>query len=121
MAAAIDPVRKELNATIGRLFEQVDLVLCASNPDDPYPAAGPSPDRVGDVEVERYNVGRLTMPMNITGVPAISVPVGLSPRGLPVGMQIVGRRRREADVLRAAAALERELALDRRPPRSYPA
>jgi len=36
-------------------------------------------------------------------------------------MQVVGRRRREVDVLQAAAALERELALDRRPPRSYDA
>jgi Asp-tRNA(Asn)/Glu-tRNA(Gln) amidotransferase A subunit family amidase len=86
VAAAVDPVRKALNASIGQLFADVDLVLCATNPDDPYPAAGPSPDRVGDVQVERYNVGRLTMPMNITGIPAISVPVGLSPRDLPVGM-----------------------------------
>ena len=51
----------------------------------------------------------------------ISLPVGFTAAGLPVGLQIVGRRRREADVLRAAAALERELALDRRPPRRYDA
>ena len=107
VAAAIDPVRKALNAAIGELFERVDLVLCATNPDDPYPAAGPSPDRVGDIDVERYNVGRLTMPMNITGVPAITVPAGLSPRGLPVGMQIVGRRHQDALLLDVASRWER--------------
>ncbi|GAC1444931.1 MAG: amidase [Mycobacteriales bacterium] len=107
VAAAIDPVRKALNALIGELFEQVDLVLCATNPDDPYPAAGPSPDRVGEIDVERYNVGRLTMPMNITGVPAVTVPAGLSPRGLPVGMQIVGRRHEDAMLLDVASRWER--------------
>jgi Asp-tRNA(Asn)/Glu-tRNA(Gln) amidotransferase A subunit family amidase len=107
VAAAIDPVRKALNQTIGDLFADVDLVLCATNPDDPYPAAGPSPHQVGDVAVERYNVGRLTMPMNITGVPAISVPVGLSPRGLPVGMQVVGRRHEDALLLDVASRWER--------------
>lgn len=106
VAAAIDPVRKALNALIGELFSKVDVVLCASNPDDPYPAAGPSPDRVGDVDVERYNVGRLTMPMNFTGVPAVSVPAGLSPRGLPVGMQVVGRRHEDALLLDVASRWE---------------
>lgn len=61
IAAAIDPVRKALNAAVGELFASVDLVQCATNPDDSYPAAGPSPVQVDGVEVERYNVGRLTM------------------------------------------------------------
>ena len=64
---------------------------------------------------------RSTYAITVTGLPVISLPVGFTAAGLPVGMQIVGRRRREVDVLCAAAALERELALDRRPPRSYPA
>ena len=107
VAAAIDPVRKLLNETVADLFDSVDLVLCATNPDDPYPAQGPSPRRVGDVEVEAYNVGRLTMGMNITGVPAISVPAGLSPLGLPVGLQVVGPRHADALLLSVAALFER--------------
>ena len=35
VAAAIDPVRKALNAAVGELFASVDLVLCAMNPDNP--------------------------------------------------------------------------------------
>lgn len=107
VAAAIDPVRKTLNATIGELFESVDLVLCASNPDDAYVAEGPSPEAVGGLPVERYNIGRLTMPMNFTGVPAVSVPIGLSPRGLPLGMQIVGRRHEDDLLLDVASRWER--------------
>jgi len=49
----------------------------------------------------------LTWVFNMTGHPAASVPAGLDSRGLPVGLQIVGRRYAERDVLAVAAALER--------------
>ena len=46
-------------------------------------------------------------PFNLSGLPAASVPCGFTPDGLPVGLQIVGRRGADADVLRAAATFER--------------
>jgi amidase/aspartyl-tRNA(Asn)/glutamyl-tRNA(Gln) amidotransferase subunit A len=49
----------------------------------------------------------LTYPINFTGHPAASIPAGLSDDKLPVGMQIVGRRYADADVLAASAAFER--------------
>jgi Asp-tRNA(Asn)/Glu-tRNA(Gln) amidotransferase A subunit family amidase len=48
----------------------------------------------------------LTYAISVTGLPVISVPAGFTRDGLPVGIQIVGRRRQEAAVLRAAAAFE---------------
>jgi Asp-tRNA(Asn)/Glu-tRNA(Gln) amidotransferase A subunit family amidase len=48
----------------------------------------------------------LTYAFSVLGVPAISIPCGVTPGGLPVGLQIVGRPRGEAAVLRAAAAFE---------------
>jgi amidase/aspartyl-tRNA(Asn)/glutamyl-tRNA(Gln) amidotransferase subunit A len=48
----------------------------------------------------------LTYPFNLTGHPAASVPVGLTPDGLPVGLQVVGRMFRDDRVLAVAAALE---------------
>jgi len=49
----------------------------------------------------------LTWIFNLTGHPAASVPAGLTDDGLPVGLQIVGKRFAEADILSVAAALER--------------
>lgn len=107
MAAAIDPVRKVLNQAVADLFDHVDLVIASTNPDDPYPAEGPSPTHVGEVAVESYNAGRLTMPLNITGLPAISLPCGLSPAGLPVGLQVIGQRHTDGLLLDVAAVYER--------------
>lgn len=50
----------------------------------------------------------LTWVFNLTGHPVASVPAGFTDDGLPVGLQVVGRRYRESDVLATAAALERE-------------
>lgn len=47
-----------------------------------------------------------TMPFNLTGHPAITLPVGLASDGLPLAVQLVGRFRRDADLLRLAATLE---------------
>jgi Asp-tRNA(Asn)/Glu-tRNA(Gln) amidotransferase A subunit family amidase len=57
-----------------------------------------------------------TYAISITGLPAISVPCGFTADDLPVGLQIVGRWRREADVLRAAAAFEDAFPYHRRRP-----
>ena len=60
-------------------------------------------------------------PFNLTQQPAASVPCGFTDDGLPVGLQIVGRRHADALVLRAARAYERANPLaDRRPPEPAP-
>ena len=48
-----------------------------------------------------------TYPFNLTGQPAASICAGIAGDGMPVGLQIVGRRNAEHDVVRAAAAYER--------------
>jgi aspartyl-tRNA(Asn)/glutamyl-tRNA(Gln) amidotransferase subunit A len=48
-----------------------------------------------------------TYPFNITGQPAASVPCGFTEDGLPIGLQIVGRKYDEMTVLKASAAFER--------------
>jgi aspartyl-tRNA(Asn)/glutamyl-tRNA(Gln) amidotransferase subunit A len=58
-----------------------------------------------------------TFPFNLTGQPAASVPAGFTARGLPVGLQIVGRRHADRTVLAASAAFEAEAPWrERRPP-----
>ena len=61
-----------------------------------------------------------TYPFNMTGTPAISLPVGVTASGLPVGLQLAGAHLADARVLTAAAALERALPPFPHPPRSGP-
>ncbi len=57
-----------------------------------------------------------TMPFNVTGNPALSVPTGFLASGLPLGMQIVGRAFDEATILRIDAAFEAAAGLHKRRP-----
>jgi amidase len=65
----------------------------------------PLPSSLGGRPVKRYyDVFLFTYAFSVTGLPSISVPCGFTRAGLPVGLQIVGRRLREDRVLEAAAA-----------------
>lgn len=61
---------------------------------------------------QREILVRFCAPFNLSGHPSLALPAGFDRRGLPVSLQIVGRYFEEALVLRVAAMLERELALD---------
>ncbi|MGH7462430.1 MAG: amidase family protein, partial [Longimicrobiales bacterium] len=70
-------------------------------------------DLFGTIEIDgqvlpevRANWFPWTMPFNLTGHPAVSLPSGFGKSGLPIGIQLVGRFRREADLLHAASLLE---------------
>ncbi len=54
-------------------------------------------------------IGAFTAPFNISGQPAISLPAGRSARGLPIGVQIVGRRGSDRQLISLSAALEEAL------------
>ena len=89
------------------VFDQVDFVLCATNPDVAYPAEVTLNTRVGSTTVGPENNGALTIPANITGNPACSIPAG-SLDGLPVGLQIIGRHHEDALLFDLARIVERE-------------
>ena len=66
----------------------------------------PLPAEIGGHPVERfYDAFLFTYAFSVTGLPALSVPCGFTGSGLPVGLQIVGRRLREDTVLESAAAM----------------
>jgi Asp-tRNA(Asn)/Glu-tRNA(Gln) amidotransferase A subunit family amidase len=107
MAARVEDQRIDANERMADLFDQVDLVICATNPDVAFPAEIGISTRVGDRQVGPENNGALTIPANIVGNPAISIPV--SPvDGLPVGMQVIGRHHEDAVLLDLARVVERE-------------
>ena len=90
------------------LFEQVDFLLTPTVPYDPPPAKGPFPRETEGRRQRPAGVASFTIPFNWSWHPAATLRAGLSRRGLPVGLQIVGPRHRDDLVLRASLAFERE-------------
>jgi amidase len=87
--------------------ETRDLLVLPTVAVPPFPVERPYPTEINGKPLEHYTQWFfLTYGITVTGLPAISVPCGFTRSGLPVGLQIVGRRRQEAAVLRAAAAFE---------------
>jgi aspartyl-tRNA(Asn)/glutamyl-tRNA(Gln) amidotransferase subunit A len=89
------------------LFETYDLLLTPTVACPPFEADREGPGKVDGRDVDRYGWIPFTYPFNATGQPACSIPAGFSRDGLPIGLQIVGRRFDDVTVLRAAAAFER--------------
>src|SRR6266851_2861392 len=84
-----------------------DLLLLPTVAVPPFPVEQPSPTEINGKPLDNYTQWFfLTYGITVTGLPVISVPCGFTRSGLPVGLQIVGRRRQEAAVLGAAAAFE---------------
>jgi aspartyl-tRNA(Asn)/glutamyl-tRNA(Gln) amidotransferase subunit A len=106
MAAQVEAQRTAANERMADLFDQVDFVIAATNPDIAFPADVGMNTRVGSRKAPPENNGALTIPANIVGNPAISVPVA-PVEGMPVGMQIIGRHHQDALLLDLALLVER--------------
>jgi aspartyl-tRNA(Asn)/glutamyl-tRNA(Gln) amidotransferase subunit A len=101
-----------------KFFDQYNLLLTPTLPVPPFAAGRPAPETVSADPVMPWpDWVPFTYPWNLTGQPAATVPCGFTREGLPVGLQIIGRRFADATVLKAAAAFERARPwADRRPP-----
>jgi aspartyl-tRNA(Asn)/glutamyl-tRNA(Gln) amidotransferase subunit A len=89
------------------LFETYDLLVTPTVACPPFAVGLDNPAEVAGRPIPAYAWTPFTWPFNVTGQPAASVPCGFTRDGLPIGLQIVGRRYADAAVLRAAAAFER--------------
>jgi aspartyl-tRNA(Asn)/glutamyl-tRNA(Gln) amidotransferase subunit A len=92
-------------------FADVDLLVSPTSPTTAF--------RIGeraDDPMAMYLSDLFTIPANLAGVPAISVPSGLDASGLPIGLQLTAPVLAEPLLLQAAAALEADLGLELRPP-----
>jgi aspartyl-tRNA(Asn)/glutamyl-tRNA(Gln) amidotransferase subunit A len=99
--SAVDELRRD----VAHAFETHELLLC---PTSVVPAHGHDLDEItiaGAVCAPRSTM-RATIPFDLTGSPALSVPFGRSADGLPIGVQLVGRRFRDETVLEAGLVLE---------------
>ena len=97
--------RQAMVDTLRRFFERYDLLLTPTLCLPAFSLGIVGPREVAGREVTHLG-WTLCYPFNYSGQPAVSVPAGWTASGLPVGLQIVGRRLEDALVLRAAAAFE---------------
>jgi len=100
--------RADLVRWVAAVFSEHDLLLTPTVPFDPPPAKGPFPSETEDGSRRLAGVATFTAPFNLSLSPAASVRAGMSRRGFPVGLQIVGPQHRDDLVLLAARAFERE-------------
>ena len=89
------------------LFERYDLLLTPTTSVPAFEVGRLNPEGWPQHAWDWFPWASFSYPFNFTGQPAATVPAGFTPGGLPVGLQIVGRRLDEVTVLQAAAAFER--------------
>ena len=116
--AAAQRARLDYYHRMRAFMQRYELLLTPTMPLPAFPAGIDRPQRIGDRTLDAgLSWTPFTYPFNITGQPAATVPCGFTGDGLPVGLQIVGRRRADLAVLAAAAAFEAAHPwADRRPP-----
>src|SRR5438034_168849 len=95
-------VRTLIARDFAAAFERVDCLLTPT-----APSAAFAIDEKSEDPIAMYLNDIFTVPANLAGLPAISVPAGLSDDGLPLGLQITGRAFDEETVLRVAEVLEK--------------
>ena len=82
-------------------FENVDVIMCPTAPTPAYPIGSMISD-----PLQMYLQDICTVPLNLAGLPGISIPCGTSSKGMPIGLQIIGKALDEETILRAAYTYE---------------
>ncbi len=98
--------RRAFAGRVTALFEAIDLLLIPAQP-----LASPTRKQMDELGVDPAGFARLvrfTAPFNMSGHPAITLPAGFTPQGLPVAVQLVAARLNEALLVRAGMAFQRE-------------
>ncbi|MEX2202351.1 MAG: Asp-tRNA(Asn)/Glu-tRNA(Gln) amidotransferase subunit GatA [Dongiaceae bacterium] len=105
---------QKLRALIARdfteAFERVDAILTPTAPSAAFAA-----DAKMDDPIQMYLNDVFTVPVNLAGLPGLSLPAGLSAEGLPLGLQVIGRAFDEATVLRVGRSIERAAGFTAKP------
>ncbi|HXV12761.1 MAG TPA: Asp-tRNA(Asn)/Glu-tRNA(Gln) amidotransferase subunit GatA [Candidatus Krumholzibacteria bacterium] len=95
-------VRSLIIKDFATAFERCDVVALPTSPTPAFKLG----DKTDD-PILMYLNDVFTIPVNLAGLPGISVPCGMSPERLPIGLQLIGRAFDETKLLRAAAGMER--------------
>ncbi|MEW5316317.1 MAG: hypothetical protein WDW38_007696 [Sanguina aurantia] len=102
-------IRARATTHFNRVFETCDVIITPSTPLT-APPAHPTALQSGESDLRLTSkIMRYAVHANMLGLPAISLPVGVDSKGLPVGLQITGRAWQEGTLIRMAAVLEAAL------------
>lgn len=105
-------VRTLIKQDFESAFADVDVLVSPTAPTPAFKAGDKSTD-----PLSMYLIDLMTIPVNLAGLPGISVPCGFSQDGLPIGLQIVGNALREDQVFQVAYAYEQATAWHTRSPK----
>ena len=104
-------VRTLIQRDFDAAFERCDAIITPTSPTTAFKIS----EKIQD-PLQMYLSDICTISINLAGVPAISVPCGFDSEGLPIGMQVIGKRFDEATILRVAYAYEQETEWHRKKP-----
>ncbi len=109
--------RGQLYARMMEFMDTHEYLLCPVNQVPPFDVSKPYPTEINGIELDNYIAWmRSCYYITVTGLPAISVPCGFTPEGLPVGIQIVGRHHNDFGVLQLAYVFEQTTQVGKRRP-----
>lgn len=97
-------VRTLVQKEFDEAFKKYDVLLTPTSPTVAF--------KIGERSnnpLEMYLADICTVPVNIAGLPAISIPIAVDSNGMPIGMQLIGNRFEEEKILNAAYTLEQEI------------
>ncbi|MGJ5674425.1 MAG: Asp-tRNA(Asn)/Glu-tRNA(Gln) amidotransferase subunit GatA [Nostochopsis sp.] len=94
-------VRTLIKEDFERAFEHFDVLACPTVPSTAFKAGEKTAD-----PLSMYLVDLMTIPVNLAGLPGISVPCGFDDSGLPIGLQLIGKPLREDQLFQVAYAYE---------------
>lgn len=103
----VETIRTGFYDTLQTVFESYDLLLTPTLGVSSINNGRAGPEEIDETQIDPGTGWRLTFPFNLTGHPVASIPIGES-YDLPVGLQVVGQRFADDDVLAISAAFERQ-------------
>ena len=98
--------RQALNLELRGFIEGYDLLVTPTLAVPPFEVGSPGPTEIDGREVPLFHWLSFTYPLNMTGLPAATIPAGWTDDGLPIGLQLIGGHLDDATVIEASAAYE---------------
>ena len=104
-------VRRLIRNDFIEAFKKCDMILTPTSPTPAFPIGDKS---MQDNPINMYLNDVFTVSVNLAGLPGMSIPMGLSEHGLPLGLQLIGQAFDESRIFQVASALEQDAAFKRK-------